>query len=226
MVAFYRQFIGPGDLCFDVGAHVGNRLWAWQRLGACIVALEPQPDCMRLLRLLYGRRSTITLLEQAAGAVQGTQTLYISTRTPSVSSLSTRWVAAAREHPTFSGVRWDVQQPISVTTLDHLISEHGEPVFCKIDVEGYELEVLKGLSRPLQALSFEYLPIARDLALGCIARLGELGDYEYNWSRSETHRLASRTWFSPAELAARQERAARDDTQGDIYARLVEIYRV
>ena len=56
----YAKFAGPGDLAFDLGAHVGNRTRALAALGCRVVALEPQPDFARLLRAgavdLPGRR--------------------------------------------------------------------------------------------------------------------------------------------------------------------------
>lgn len=67
LTRFYAQFIRPGDLCFDIGAHVGSRLRAWTPLGARILAVEPQPECMALLRRWYGDLSHITLIEQAVG---------------------------------------------------------------------------------------------------------------------------------------------------------------
>ena len=51
---FYSEFVHAGALCFDVGAHVGNRVGCWRRLGARVVAIEPQPDFVRILRWLYG----------------------------------------------------------------------------------------------------------------------------------------------------------------------------
>jgi FkbM family methyltransferase len=219
MLAFYRQFIRAGDLCFDIGAHVGNRLWVWHQLGAQVVALEPQPSCMSILRLLYGRNPAITLLEQAVGSVEGKHQLYVSRRTPAVSSLSPDWIAAVRADPSFAGVRWEAAQPVPVTTLDGLIARFGEPVFCKIDVEGFELEVLKGLSRPLPALSFEYLTPAKEIALGCIARLKALGSYEYNWSAGESHRLGSPGWVSPEAMGTLLDDNSLLNPQGDIFAR-------
>jgi hypothetical protein len=47
---FYARFIRPGDLCFDIGAHVGSRLGAWLPLGARIVAVEPQPEVPQPVR--------------------------------------------------------------------------------------------------------------------------------------------------------------------------------
>jgi FkbM family methyltransferase len=181
---------------------------------------------MRFLRLLYGRSPDVTLLEQAAGSFQGKQNLYISRRNPTVSSLSPGWIDAVQKHPSFSHIQWDAGQVIPVTTLDTLIEQYGEPAFCKIDVEGYEREVLQGISKPLKALSFEYLPLAIETALDCVARLGELGNYEYNWSVGETHGLGAAAWISTAGIVAFLRKLTPRQPQGDIYVRLVEISQV
>ncbi|MCA9998832.1 MAG: FkbM family methyltransferase [Anaerolineales bacterium] len=216
LLRFYGQFIRPGDLCFDIGAHVGNRMRLWHKLGGCIVGVEPQPQLMRLLRQSYGRFSTITLVEQAIGAEPGEATLYVSERTPTVTSLSAAWITAVSQDPTFAHVQWNQQITVLVTTLDALIAEFGVPAFCKIDVEGYELEVLRGLSQPLPALSFEYVAATMPLALACIDRLAELGNYEFNWSEGEQHRWQTAVWLSPAEI--KQRLLSIDSGSGDIYS--------
>jgi FkbM family methyltransferase len=144
MSRFYAQFIPPGALCFDIGAHVGNRLRVWSGLGARMVAVEPQPHLMLWLQRLYGGHSRITLLEQAIGAQPGSATLYISSRTPTVTSMSPEWISAVQRDASFSQVAWDKTVTVPVTTLDELIAKYGVPAFCKIDVEGFELEVLRG----------------------------------------------------------------------------------
>ncbi|MCB9431162.1 MAG: FkbM family methyltransferase [Ardenticatenaceae bacterium] len=220
LLRFYGQFIQPGDLCFDIGAHVGNRMRLWHRLGGRIVGVEPQPQLMRLLLYSYGRFSNITLIEQAIGAEPGEATLYVSERTPTVTSLSERWITAVSQDPTFAHVQWNQQITVPVTTLDALIAEFGLPAFCKIDVEGYELEVLRGLSQPLPALSFEYVAATMPLALACVDRLTELGNYEFNWSEGEQHRWQTAVWLPPADLKQRLQAVQRGS--GDIYARRIQ----
>ena len=222
LARFYTQFVRPGDLCFDIGAHVGNRLWALSRLGARVVALEPQPQCMRLLRRWYGHHPDIELIEQAVGAAPGTRTLFVSERTPTVTTLSQNWITAVGATPGFAGVRWDRSIPVCVNTLDGLIARYGEPAFCKIDVEGTELDVLRGLSHPLKALSFEYIPAATDIAVACVDRLGALGPYEYNWSPGELPRLRSSTWLGPAQMANLLRRMPVRERSGDVYARRLD----
>jgi hypothetical protein len=104
-----------------------------------------------------------------------------------------------------------------VTTLDELIARYGRPAFCKIDVEGYELEAVRGLSQPIPALSFEYIAAAREIAIHCIGRLTELGPYEFNYSPGESHRLQSVRWLPAVEM--QDVLAQMDSGSGDIYGR-------
>jgi hypothetical protein len=125
-----------------------------------------------------------------------------------------------RRDPT-GGETWDARLDVPVTTLDALIARFGEPAFVKIDVEGYELEVLRGLSRPLRALSFEYVPGAIELALPCLDRLQALGSYQFNVSPGESLRFALPGWVDADPLADWLQRRTVRELPGDVYARLV-----
>jgi len=220
----YGEFLGPGDLGFDIGAHVGSRVRAWRRLGARVIAVEPQPDFVRILRLFFGRDAGVTVVPVAVGARAGRARLALSTATPTVSSMSPDWIESVAADRSFARVRWDRSVEVEVTTLDDLIAVHGEPAFCKIDVEGFEVDVLAGLNRPLRALSFEYLPPAHDAALAAldlVERLGAAaGGYVYNYSPIETMRLASERWLDAAELVRLLERYRPLGRSGDVNARL------
>jgi hypothetical protein len=106
---------------------------------------------------------------------------------------------------------------VPVVTLDALIAQHGEPAFVKIDVEGYEPQVLRGLTRPVQALSFEFhgrlldeLAESLDLLRGYRLRVS-VGN-SFAWADG---------WEGPdATMRLARELAANDPKLfGDVHAR-------
>ena len=217
----YRPFVGAGDLAFDIGAHLGDRTAAFRKLGARVVALEPQPAVRRWLALLVGRSPDVTVRAEAVGREIGTARLAVSTLTPSMSSLAEDWpTALAERNPDFGGVRWDDSVEVPVTTLDALIEEYGLPRFCKIDVEGYEPEVLAGLSHRIPALSVEFVVGALDVAEACVQRLEALGGYEFNVVEGEKRSFMSNQWLASDEIIAWLRSGAGDASSGDVYARL------
>jgi FkbM family methyltransferase len=218
MEAFYRQFVKAGDLAFDIGAHVGNRVRVFRRIGARVIAVEPQPDFVAVLRLLYGRDPGVFLEASGVAAEPGEGKLYLSTRTPTVSTFADSWIDDVQIDSRFQRVRWDSVISVPLVSLDELIARHGEPQFCKIDVEGFEYEVLRGLSQPLAALSFEYIPVAVDRAIACVDRIGALGDYRYRHSRVETHRWAAGGWLKPQTMIEILGGLPAGDRSGDVYA--------
>src|SRR4051795_2102407 len=79
MDRLYGGFVRPGDLVFDVGAHVGDRVASFRRLGARVVAVEPQPAMVRVLKLLYGRSRSVSIEAMAVGREPGTVPMMINT---------------------------------------------------------------------------------------------------------------------------------------------------
>ncbi len=218
--ALYAQFVSAGDLVFDVGAHAGNRTRAFAALGCRVIALEPQPDFARILRLLFGRSPRVEVLEIGASERDGRVALSVSDRFPTVTTLDDPWRETRSRDRGFERVEWNRTLEIETATLDTLIARFGAPKFVKMDVEGSELRVLRGLSQRVAALSFEYLPMALPEARLCLARVAELGPYRFNLSVGESYRLLSPSWFTAQELSAALDTAHVQTRAGDVYARL------
>jgi FkbM family methyltransferase len=217
--ALYAAFVRPGDLAFDVGSHVGDRIGSFRRLGGRVVAVEPQPLCCRAIRALYGDDEGVTLVEAACGASDGRVRLYVNSGNPTISTASSHFIGAADGAEGWRDEVWDSWIEVPSVTLDGLIDTYGLPAFIKIDVEGFEDEVLAGLSRRVPALSYEFTTIERDVAVRCLARLTALGFTRFAVALGDTTVLASHGWRSADETAAYLRALPHEVNSGDVYCR-------
>ncbi|MFI5959505.1 FkbM family methyltransferase [Cryptosporangium sp. NPDC051539] len=218
--AFYRQFVRPGDLVFDIGAHVGDHIGCFRRLGARVVALEPQPLCGHALRTLYGDDPDVVLVPAACGgSSEASVTFYVNSDNPTVSTVSRDFVAAADGAGGWEGQVWDSEIQVPVVTFDELIREHGTPAFTKVDVEGFEESVLAGLSVPVPALSFEFTTIERAVAARALERASALGFEAFNVSLGGNLALEFAQWVPAPGLASYLAGLPHDANSGDVYCR-------
>lgn len=220
MDRLYAGLVRRGDLVFDIGAHVGDRVASFRRLGARIVAVEPQPAMVKVLKLFYGRCADVAIEAVAVGRNAGTTSLMINADNPTVSTASPEFVTAARDAPGWDAQRWTKSVPVPVTTLDALVGKHGPPAFIKIDVEGFEQEALQGLSRAVKALSFEFTIIQRNVALACIERCIALGYTRFNAALGESQTFVNRDWVEGEQIARWLTGLPHAANSGDIYAAL------
>jgi hypothetical protein len=135
-----------------------------------------------------------------------------------VSTVSEAFIDAARGAIGWEEQIWEQTVDVPMTTLDALIAAHDKPSFIKIDVEGYEEEVLAGLSQPVKALSFEFTTIQRDMARACVERCAALGYAQFNAALGESQLLGE--WRSAAEMMGWLEEQPDEANSGDVYARL------
>jgi FkbM family methyltransferase len=218
MERLYRRFVRRGDLVFDIGAHVGDRIGAFRRLGARVVAVEPQPALVKTLRLLYGRDPDVAIEAVALGSRSGTIELKLNLDNPTVSTVSADFVAAAAHAPGWETQSWTKCLPVPLSTVDALIVRHGVPAFIKIDVEGFEAEVLAGLTQSVAALSFEFTTIQRDVALAAIARCGALGFQHFDAVLGETQSFVHGRSQSADQIRYWLMDLPDHANSGDIYA--------
>jgi len=216
--SFYRQFIEPGDIVFDVGANTGNRTNVFAHLGAMVIAVEPQRGCGDFLEEVYRDEANVHVVRAALGASVGEADMQMSTWS-ALSSLSPSWIEAVRESGRHSDAMWTHSERVPVETLDRLIEDHGRPTFVKIDVEGFEAEVVAGLSVPVPALSMEFHAEHLSVARRWLAHLAGVGDYRFALSLGESLEFASPAWV-PSEALAEQLDALPPVAWGDAYARL------
>ena len=218
-INFYSQFVKRGDLCFDIGANYGNRTEVFLELGAKVLALEPQPLPLKYLRRIF--KDNVMVDERAAGEKEGIATLFISNST-SLTSISKEWVDVVSKGR-FSKVNWNKSVEVNITTLDNLIKEYGKPDYCKIDVEGFELEVLKGLSQTINLISFEYtIPEFTEKAIDCLTHLSSLGNIVCNYSIGETLQFGLKQWMESEKFVELFKEFPKEGIiDGDIYVMFV-----
>lgn len=215
--SLYARYVARGDLVFDIGAHVGHRTASFVRLGARVVAVEPQSLPAMLVRAVWGWRGA-RVVRAACGASAGVATMHVNSENPIVSTMSPAFVDASKNAPGWEGQSWDNAIGVPVTTIDALIATYGEPSFIKIDVEGFEREALAGLTKRTRALSFEFTTIQKSVAAHCIERCEALGYTAFNAVIGETHRFE---FAAPVSAAAMQDWLAalpQEANSGDIYA--------
>lgn len=217
--AFYSSFINSGDVCFDVGANMGNRIDPFLRIGARIIAVEPQKICNTFLSAKYGKR--ITVIKKGLGESETVKDFHLSDESI-LSSFSAEWIEGVQQSKRFGDNKWRKTIPVEITTADKLISQFGLPSYIKIDVEGYELEVLKGLNHPIATISYEYtVPEQSERAIMCIKQI-ELNNknIECNYSIGESMEWALNSWLDPSAMTKHINSKQFTDTNfGDVYVR-------
>jgi len=219
MDSFYGSLVPPNSLCFDIGANIGNRIAPLRRLGLRVIALEPQPKCYSLLQASFGADHNVTLVNKAAGSAPGKAPMMVSDMHV-LSTLSQSFIDATSKSGRFEQITWGKTITVEIVTLDALIAQYGVPHFIKIDVEGFEFEVVRGLSRPINLISLEWTPELTDTLIACIEHLGKLGPISCNLSWGESMRLARSKWMDKDRLVSTLNEL-RDENYlfGDVYIR-------
>jgi FkbM family methyltransferase len=222
MRGFYGQFLKQGVLVFDIGANAGVMSETFASIGARIIALEPNADCVRHIQLAYSDME-IQVIQAAVGPRNGVAELNVSDAWDVTSSLSQEWIEAIQQKDERYRGNWLRQCVVPMVTLDALIGQFGVPYFIKIDVEGFEEPVLSGLSTQPPILSFEFHNAYLSATLRCLelpifakgSRFNSVTNPPWGYPAS----FDSERWLGKEELSQKLLNLPEGEFQGDIFAK-------
>ena len=208
---FYSNLLAgfkKGDLIFDVGANQGYKTRIFLKLGARVLAVDPDDVSRDTLEKLFLkgrlRPKPVTIVSKALSDKNCSERMWIDEPGSAKNSLSRKWVDALRTDESRFGhaLSFEKSKTIDTTTLDDLMSKYGKPFFIKIDVEGHELNVLQGLHRSVPYLSFEVnLPDFRTEGLKCVELLAQLdADGKFNYAVDCREGLIEKDWMGPQDF--------------------------
>jgi FkbM family methyltransferase len=209
---FYRNLLEGfrrGDLIFDVGANVGYKAGIFLGMGANVVAAEPDELNQSILTQKFLRyrmkKKPLTIVGKAISEECSVQKMWIDAPGSALNTLNNKWAETLREDEARFGRQMNFGQSkdVETTSIEQMMKEHGVPYFIKIDVEGHELSVLRGMRQPVPYLSFEVnLPQFRAEGLESIKVLGQLAaNGQFNYSTDCRQGLAQELWVSKEEIS-------------------------
>jgi FkbM family methyltransferase len=208
---FYRKLLDgfhPGDLIFDVGANDGTKCGIFLKVGARVVAVDPDEHNQKVIKEKYlTYRITpkpVIVVGKAVSDKTAVEVMWIDAPGSALNTLSRKWADTLETDKERFGqnLSFERQKEIETTTLEQLMINYGQPFFVKIDVEGYERNVLSGLQRPVRYLSFEVnLPEFMPEGLECIEMLGRLAsDGKFNYTIELKDGLKLAQWVGAPEF--------------------------
>ena len=177
--------------------------------------VEPLPKCVEQLKIKFKKKDNVEIVQKAVGRTIGNMTLEVNTNMPTTSTMAKHW-----KNGRFSNEKWDQKIIVETTTLDELIKIYGLPSYIKIDVEGFELDVLIGLSQKAGIISFEFTSEFLDQTINCLDHLKKIGYHEYNFSIGERRKFYSQ-WSNTKDLIQKLRNEILNDELlwGDIYCK-------
>jgi FkbM family methyltransferase len=207
--------IMPGDLVFDIGSNIGGRAEWFLLHGANVVCVEPQPAMIQVLKSKFDNKPNVIIVDKALGNAVGNLPMSICSELPVLSTLSESW-----KRGRFANLKWDQTIEVEVTTLDLLVAKFGTPRYVKIDVEGFEKQVLAGLLRRIVIVSFEFTSEYINTASDMVEHLIRICYRKFNFSGGEDAHFELPRWTPYYDLIPelRAKCQSRGDYWGDIYA--------
>lgn len=210
------RYLKPNSLIFDVGGHMGDKSDYFESSGHMVVCYEPQKKCYNHLKSRFKNRR-VSVRNLVLGSEWGKELPFYICNSTTLSTLSDKWRTEGRFSQKYI---WDKIQKVDMSTLDYEMELFGVPEYIKIDVEGYEREVINGLSRQVPFISFEYTKEFWQDAVYCCRKLKELGFRKFNFTVGEFNTFIFPLWKNMEVLISFVEGLNDPLLFGDIYARV------
>jgi FkbM family methyltransferase len=214
----YSKFINEMDLCFDLGANFGDDTRTLEELNARVISIEPVKICYKYLKKNF-KSKKVTILNCAVGDKMGREIINICPSS-SFSTMSKDYLEHYRKKKSLANLNWKEKQQVEVITLNYLCEKYGIPKFVKIDVEGYEYEVLKNLKYKIPIIKIEFNTEFKEIAISCVKKLSTLGKYEFNLALFSDDILFLEQWTKKEGVIRLLKELNKKFYFGNIYARL------
>jgi FkbM family methyltransferase len=211
-------------LVFDVGCNIGNKSVEYLSCGTKVVGFEPQPNCVDQLTDKFKNTTNIIIEPIGLDEKKGESFIYEASHN-TISSMSEDFIETVKKQR-FKDYTWGNKINIDVDTLDNMIEKHGKPNYIKIDVEGYELNVLKGLTTPIDVISIEFTPELCHTTIDCINYVESInGDCVYNYGYREEKNFKFENWLTKNEIIDYVSSIHDYNFEfGDVYIKMINIY--
>ena len=210
-----KNFLNKGDLIFDVGAHFADKSKELIKNKINVVMIEPQPKCLAELKRLYSENPFVTIVPKGLGRSKQKLEMSISSKQPVISTFAEHWKTGR-----FLDSTWDEKIEVDITTLDELIKKFGSPKYIKIDVEGFEHEVILGLTKKSGIISFEFTSEFIEDAFKSLDYLILLGYSGFNYSLGEQRKFFTQ-WTTADSIKEDIKNNIKNDNLmwGDLYCK-------
>ena len=218
--SFYAEFVGKGDMVFDIGPHQGEYSEVFLKLGAKVLAVEPRPSQQVFLNELFKDNKRFMVYNAAVGSKLNVLPMPEDRITPVIAALPYADEQQLLTHYMTASMSKTID--IQVVTLDKMIEEFSLPMFCKINVEGFGSEVLRGLSYTIPCIAVDISTYNLERVAEIIRVLLGLNKYEFNWSRNGSYKLEEKNWLNAKALHSSIAEYRKAYIEGVLFARIIE----
>lgn len=194
LTKFYSKLIHKNSLCFDVGANVGLKSIVFLKNGARVIAFEPQKNCIPSLQKIDNKYSNFKFLSKGIDITAGKRELHLS----NYSEIAT---FSETFKNTYNGdyIQWNKKETVETLTINDCIESFGIPEFCKIDIEGYECEIIRSLKYNIPIIEFEFLAGFLNKVLQLIELISDKNT-RFNYTKNENSKFEIKEWIDSVQF--------------------------